>query len=60
MVDTSKAIEETAYILECIATLKSIQELGDCNTCGSKDCQYRPELGKPVRYNCPHYEAKHE
>ena len=59
MVDKSKAIEETAaYILECIAAMKLIQELGDCNTCGVKDCKYRPAWGKPVRYNCPHYEAK--
>ena len=55
-----KAIHETAYVLECIATLKSIQELGDCNTCGVKGCQYRPDWGKPVRYNCPHYEEHHE
>lgn len=50
-----QAIRETAYVLECIATLKSIQELGDCSTCGVKDCQYRPALGKPLRYNCPFY-----
>ena len=53
-------LEQRESRIECIATLKSIQELGDCNTCGVKDCQYRPEWGKPVRYNCPHYEAKHE
>ena len=60
MVDLDKAISETAYILECIATLKSIQELGDCNTCGVKGCQYRPDWGKPVRYNCPFYERRQE
>ena len=58
MVDTNKAISETAYILECIATLKSIQASGDCNDCGDKDCIYRPKPGKMVRYNCPLYERK--
>ena len=52
MIDTSKAISETAYILECIATLKSIQESGNCNDCADRDCIYRPKLGRMVRYNC--------
>lgn len=47
-----KAISETAYALECIATLKSIQESGNCNDCADRDCIYRPKLGMMVRYNC--------
>ena len=58
MVDTSKAINETAYVLECIATLKSIQESGSCNDCAVKGCKYRPKLGNLVSYNCPFYERK--
>ena len=58
MVDLDKAIRETAYVMECIATLKSIQESGCCNDCGVKNCQYKPAWGKLVRYNCPFYERR--
>ena len=57
-VDLDKAISETAYILECIAALKSIQSSGDCNECADKDCIYRPKLGKMVRYNCMFFKKK--
>lgn len=25
----------------------------NCNNCADKQCIYKPELGKPVRWNCP-------
>ena len=58
MIDTSKAISETAYILECIATLKSIQESGSCEDCLAETCRWRPKEGMMPRYNCPFYERK--
>lgn len=57
-VDLDKAISETAYVLECIATLKSIQESGNCNDCADRDCIYRPKLGRMVRYNCMFFKGK--
>lgn len=57
-VDLDKAISETAYVLECIATLKSIQASGNCNDCTDKDCIYRPKPGKMVRYNCMFFKKK--
>lgn len=31
----------------------------DCNNCGAKrDCKYAPELGTPVRWNCPLWQDK--
>ncbi len=54
-----KAISGAAYILDCLATLKSIQECGCCNDCAKrKYCQYVPALGQTVRYNCIFYEGK--
>lgn len=36
-----------------------ISELPDCNTCAdAKVCKYVPELGDPVRINCPFYTGK--
>lgn len=30
-----------------------------CNSCTGK-CSCKPELGEPVRYNCPFYEKREE
>ena len=32
----------------------------NCNDCGKKDCEYRPELGGSVRWNCPLWEREKE
>ena len=32
---------------------KQIIDSGDCNVCLKRSCEYRPELGQLVRYNCP-------
>ena len=52
------AIENTAYILDCLRALRSILETGDCNNCAVKDCVCKPGLGQMVRYNCPFYEKE--
>lgn len=52
-------ILDTRYVLECLVSLDKIQSLGNCNNCNlSNRCKYAPELGDPVRYNCPFYESK--
>ncbi len=56
--DIDKAIHETAYILDCIATLKSIQESGSCEDCGKPTCYYRAKVGEPMRYNCMFHEMR--
>lgn len=49
-------IENMAYILDCLTTLRNILETGDCNNCRArKDCVCKPGLGQMVRYNCPFY-----
>jgi len=52
-----EAIAQTAYVLDCLRSLKTIWESGDCNNCGIKNkCEYVPYPGEQVRYNCPFYE----
>ena len=53
-----KTIEDIAYILDSLCVLRNIYETNNCNECGKKDCEYRPDWGKMVRYNCPFYEEK--
>lgn len=50
------SINDMPYILNCLKEYSIIVQKGDCNSCGKKKtCEYLPELGKTVRYNCPHY-----
>ena len=61
MLTSRKQAEEEWYLVDCLVTLKNITECGDCNTCSiSKNCQYTPEVGQMVRYNCPHYKKEGE
>lgn len=53
----NKTISDVAYILDSLITLKQIQKTGDCNVCKNKECEYKPEVGQMVRYNCPFYKA---
>jgi len=53
-------IANVAYILDTLMAYRIITETGNCNTCKSKDCQWKPKPGQLVRYNCPHYEAEEE
>lgn len=51
-------IANVAYILDTLMAYRLIAETGNCNTCKSKNCQWRPKPGQLVRYNCPHYETE--
>ena len=52
-----KAIEEVAYILDCLTAYRSITEKGGCNDCKfRRGCKSCPKPGEVVRYNCPLYE----
>lgn len=51
------AIANTAYILDSLCALRNIYKTGCCNDCAVKrKCQYVPDYGEMVRYNCPFYE----
>lgn len=39
---------------------KRLSALPDCNTCNSKDCTYRPNIGAFTRINCPLWRGQKE
>ena len=52
------AISDVAYILDVLMAYRNIVESGDCNRCGKKKtCEYAPEAGQLVRYNCRFYKS---
>lgn len=56
-----KAIEMTAYISDCLISLRNIQETGCCNECSLvRICAYRPRPGQMCRYNCPFFAREEE
>lgn len=50
-------ISDISYVLDTLRAYRDIAKTGCCNTCYRKDCEYRPQWGDMVRYNCPHYEG---
>lgn len=48
-------IDEVAYIQNTLMAYKRIIQHGNCNSCRNKECQWKPEWGEGVRYNCPFY-----
>ena len=48
-------IGDVAYILDTLMAYRNITQKGNCNSCGNKECQWKPKLGDSVRWNCPHY-----
>lgn len=53
-----EAIAGTAYILDSLRLLREILETGNCNDCSNKKCEYMPQIGQRVRYNCPFYKTE--
>lgn len=51
-----ETIAGVAYVLDSLMSLRMIYDSGDCNDCGRNDCEWKPDPGHMVRYNCPHYE----
>jgi hypothetical protein len=54
-----QVISNLYYIIDCLTAYQDICDSGCCNDCNiSRTCEYKPELGKLVRYNCPFYKKK--
>lgn len=53
-----ETIADVAYILEALKAYRNIVRSGNCNSCWNKSCEWKPEWGKPLRWNCPHYEQR--
>lgn len=42
------------YLADCMILINDIEKMPSCNDCGIKfRCAYCPNVGQPVRYNCP-------
>lgn len=51
-----KFIADVGYIYDSLLTLKQIEESGNCYTCANATtCWPKPDGGKVMRYNCPHW-----
>ena len=49
------------YIADCMVLVNDVEQMHNCNDCGIKrQCAYVPEIGMPVRWNCPLWQDKHE
>lgn len=49
------------YIADCLAAVNDMQEMHNCNDCGIKNkCEYVPEPGQKVRWNCPLWRGRKE
>ena len=52
-------IKQKAYELDVLMCYRDIEKSGDCNNCAkSNSCEYVPEPGQLVRYNCPFYQER--
>lgn len=61
MAKIDEVISDVAYVLDSLILVRDIYNSGTCNDCKVKrTCEYCPEPGKLVRYNCPFYERKKE
>lgn len=36
----------------------AISTYNNCNNCGKRRCEYKPQAGKMVRWNCPLWEER--
>ena len=54
--DSQKCAEEHRQLADWLKEYKQILESGDCNECAKSGCcDYEPQWGELVRYNCPHF-----
>lgn len=58
---------EREDLIGLIRSICNYAELGynisthnNCNTCKDKECKYRPDLGKSVRWNCALWKGEQE
>ena len=53
-------IADVAYILDTLMAYRNIVKSGDCNSCQNRACEWKPNPGQLVRYNCPYYQKGDE
>jgi hypothetical protein len=51
-------IKNLKYVIDALEFMEKMKYSHSCNDCGVVEtCEYRPEWGKPVRWNCPHWKG---
>lgn len=61
LLDAADALEKLQAELDRYRSHhKRLSALPDCNTCNSKDCTYRPNIGAFTRINCPLWRGQKE
>lgn len=48
-------ISKIRYVADLLSLAEEVKNMPTCNDCGCDHCTYKPEWGKPVRFNCPHW-----
>lgn len=55
--NTIEIIKNLKFIIDALEFTQEMRGVHNCNDCEVVEkCEYRPEWGKPVRWNCPHWE----
>lgn len=59
--DRAKLRSMLHYIADCMIAIDDMEQMNNCNNCGiQKRCAYVPEVGTPVRWNCPLWKERDE
>lgn len=57
MFKLEELVKDMSYISSCLKSYEEILNLPNCQNCGKiGSCEYAPEWGQLVRYNCPLWE----
>ena len=49
------------FLMACVNFRKTMFDMPNCNNCGAAEgCDYLPDWGQPVRWNCPHWKERGE
>ena len=51
--DIREFIGKMHYVADLLSAAEEVTNMPNCNDCGCANCTYKPEWGKPVRFNCP-------
>lgn len=58
---SKKIASDLKYVADCLGMLDDILSLPNCHDCADSDkCEYLPDWGDHVRFNCPLHVPKKE
>ena len=64
MSNTDKNLEDLINVMFSLCDYARlgyrISQLNNCNNCSFRDCEYRPNFGGYVRFNCPLWKAEED